>query len=393
MPFVASDRVHESIKNSIQFAMEATQQKTIDSNKVRVQVISVQNTPISFLKNSIQSFIKNHQGTHNDSSFTKATSFNMCQKGAWLKNPATLELNNRVVRSKDMRRDIKDLKSLIKDINLEMKPVCNNNSEHVISQSIICRDLTGIKADKDETEKATTVRSILVNNALAYQENRRLHENHTGTRWTIEKQGKNDDVTKYNTFDSESNTYFDDKGGRYAVISGGVGKDLSEIQTHEKQRVQFNKDVASLLRNEHDISSAVQMNQIGYANIISDNKNVFRESRNNDFDKLTNDVADYSFYHMVNVAESVVYANEDVTRTISNDKELTLTAVDIDDTDRVEMILSRLVTSLGRYPVVSEVKEIINKLNINVPEHLSGLKGEIVPSDKETPFYEKLRES
>lgn len=366
----------------------SSQQKSGVENKVHTLVINVQNTPISIVKDNTKSFTKNIEGTHYDASFTRATSYNRAQHGTWLKNPTHLELKNRTDRSKVVGMEIKELKSLIKTSDNIAKKHCNNNSEHVIAQSVLCKRLSGIKANKDETQVSMEVRSIIVNTALAYQENKVLHENHTGTRWIIEKNNTNEDSTKFNTVDAENRLYFDDKGKVYSIVNGGIGKDIAEILEHEKQRVQFGKDVSNLLRSEYDTSSAIQLNQVEYAN-----QSGFKETKENKSEDITNKVADYSFYHMAKSAERVVFANDDISRTISNDKQITLTAIDIDDVDRIELIASRLTMSLGRYPSTAEVKEVINMLDLNVPEHLSGLKGEITDADSETIFFKSIKHS
>lgn len=386
MPLAALQYTNKPVNNSVISTPVSNQQKTGDENKVHTLIINVQNTPLSIVKDSAKSFTKNIEGTHGDAVFTRATSYNKSQHGIWLENPTHLELKNRIDKSKAIGKEIKELKKSIHKTSNNAKQHCNNNSEHVIAQSVLCKRLSGIKANKEESQAATEVRSILLNNAMAYQENKILHENHTGTRWIVESNSKNEEPEKYNTLDAENRKYFDDKGKVYTVVNGGLGKDITEILAHEKERVQFGKDVSNLLRAEHDISSSVQLNQVEYANQIN-----IKESKENHLDNITNEVADYSFYHMVKSADRVVFANNDIPRTISNDKQITLTAIDIDDTDRIEMIISRLTVSLGRYPFTAEVKEVINMLGINIPEHLSGLKGEITDADSETIFFKNIK--
>ncbi|MBC8955041.1 insecticidal toxin, SepC/Tcc class [Xenorhabdus sp. PB62.4] len=108
----------------------------------------------------------------------------------------------------------------------------------------------------------------------------------------------------------------------------------------------------SLLHND-DVSSAIQINQMAYFSESDDNHNLASLVRNNSESQKTND----SFYHSVSVKNTYYY--------LKNDSEVV--SVDVTNTNKIEMILSRLMGVLGRIPSNKELKNVLAQHNVTVP--------------------------
>ncbi|PHM44332.1 RHS repeat domain-containing protein [Xenorhabdus szentirmaii] len=111
----------------------------------------------------------------------------------------------------------------------------------------------------------------------------------------------------------------------------------------------------SLLLN-NDISSAIQINQMAY---FSDSTELAKLVRHNSESQKTNN----SFYHSVSVKDTYYY--------LKNDSEVV--SVDVTDTNKIEMILSRLMGVLGRVPSNKELKNVLAEHNVTVPEGMFSL--------------------
>ncbi|MDC9620637.1 RHS repeat protein [Xenorhabdus sp. XENO-7] len=112
----------------------------------------------------------------------------------------------------------------------------------------------------------------------------------------------------------------------------------------------------SLLLN-NDVSSAIQINQMAYFDdsdhkLANDDKVAYLVKNNRESQK-TND----SFYHSVSVKDTYYY--------LKNDSEVA--SVDVTDTNKIEMVLSRLMGVLGRIPSNKELKNVLAQHNVTVP--------------------------
>ncbi|MEQ4452067.1 RHS repeat-associated core domain-containing protein [Kosakonia sp. YIM B13605] len=184
--------------------------------------------------------------------------------------------------------------------------------------------------------------------AVAYQENDIAHKAHsgTGTKGVI----KNPDATNDNA------TY------------------LSTVKS---------------LLHSGDVSSAIQINQLGYAHspVFRDLRNIRSKSRFNEW--AVNVVADNSFFHSVGAIKSMPFvANEPwdrESRTFTEEPQIN--SIEITVQDKFEGAISRMAAVMERYPTVAELKKFIKKYNYEIPEGYSWLSSEIIEWDTKTPYY------
>ncbi|PHM46893.1 RHS repeat domain-containing protein [Xenorhabdus miraniensis] len=109
-------------------------------------------------------------------------------------------------------------------------------------------------------------------------------------------------------------------------------------------------DTQRSLLHSNDVSSAIQINQMAY---FSDSPELADLVRNNSESQKTHD----SFYHSVSVKDSYYY--------LKNDSEVV--SVDVTSTNKIEMILSRLMGVLGRIPSNKELKNVLEQHKVTVP--------------------------
>ncbi|MFC0140910.1 hypothetical protein ACFFJN_13000 [Erwinia mallotivora] len=300
----------------------------------------------------------------------------------------------------------------------------NNNVEHIIPQSI----LRG-KGFLEISDKEKSIGGEISNRAAVYLENQTTHGNHTLTRWLIEsKKEKNplinfevttknrdkiqtltngstafggncgdeiifdnllgmhyirqDDIffdcrTEY-YYDKKSNNYFDSNGNLLSAINGAENRTVKEVIKHESERVSFSREISSLIRNDGDVSSAIQLNQLGYAHIPAQQR---------DMSGFSNNLADASFGHMIQNLEYVVIVNDkEVSGDADNEKtQIHLRRWEFTPEMMVEAIIARVTTRDGEYPTTERLKEFIRVNGINLPEKFSFLNMPVVDEDKTTP--------
>ncbi|MGJ0639246.1 RHS repeat-associated core domain-containing protein [Xenorhabdus bovienii] len=204
----------------------------------------------------------------------------------------------------------------------EPRPVLS--SEHTILHTISAHGLgrgNNIKATDSLKKAVSNIEKL----GHAYQEYDEAHRKHIGS---------NDSILYRNT-------------------EVGVNP-MTEAEYLAKETVTNNyatyaNTQQSLLFN-NDISSAVQINQMAY---FSGSNELASLVRNNSESQKTNN----SFYHSVSVKDTYYY--------LKNDSEVV--SVDITDTNKIEMILSRLMGVLGRVPSNKEFNNVLVEHNVKVP--------------------------
>ncbi|MGL5389088.1 MAG: hypothetical protein ACRDCA_25010 [Serratia sp. (in: enterobacteria)] len=208
------------------------------------------------------------------------------------------------------------------------KPILS--SEHTILHTVSAQGL-GRGDNIHATDSLKTTVKKIENLGHAYQEYDEAHRKHIGSR----------------------------NGELYHNHEVGVNP-MTEAEYLARETVTNNfatyADTQRSLLHSDDVSSAIQINQMGY---FSDSSELADLVRNNSESQRTHD----SFYHSVSVKDSYYY--------LKSDSEVV--RVDVTNTNKIEMILSRLMGVLGRIPSNKELKNVLEQHNVTVPGGLFSL--------------------
>ncbi|MDR0217366.1 MAG: RHS repeat protein [Enterobacteriaceae bacterium] len=110
-------------------------------------------------------------------------------------------------------------------------------------------------------------------------------------------------------------------------------------------------DTQQTLLHAGDVSSAIQINQMAY---FTDSDTLANLVRTNGYADKTNN----SFYHSISVKDTYHYLN--------NDSEVV--SVNVTNSNKIEMLLSRLMGVLGRAPSNKEFGDLLTELSIPFPK-------------------------
>ncbi|MDR0219482.1 MAG: RHS repeat protein [Enterobacteriaceae bacterium] len=228
----------------------------------------------------------------------------------------------------------------------------HTSSEHIVPNNILIAGAPRVPkgyAHLGVSGKAPRAANRNIENAaLAYEENDKAHKAHpgTGTSGVI----PNPDATNDNA------TYLDTM--RNLLHSG-------------------------------DISSAIQINQMGYA--YSDKFRELRAARKktNFQDWGVNVAADNSFFYSVGKIKEMYFVSNDPW---DKDKKIfteepIVKAVTITAKDKLESAISRIAAVLQKYPTVAQLKLIVAKYNYEIPDGYEELANPITEADKTMKYY------
>lgn len=255
---------------------------------------------------------------------------------------------------------------------------CDNNWEHIIPQETLVLHYSGL--NKMAAQFMAKVNGIVAHTALTYFENQRRHRRHTGTRWLIIDKKKHsqslpaaadaashDALSFYYYEQDEDVRIYNFNGQPLRRVNCPPETSLAAIFDHEVARKNYETTLASLLKAQGDVASAIQLNQQCYAA-----DPLWRQERHNGRVPDKSDaVADVSYYLAIANSDSVTYISS---VDAEGQESLTLTRITLTIEDKIAAVAARLTATLGREPQREEMREILDRFGIG--SGCSGRPGE-----------------
>ncbi|WP_313487707.1 hypothetical protein [Pseudescherichia sp.] len=246
---------------------------------------------------------------------------------------------------------------------------CDNNWEHIIPQETLVLHYSG--QNKMAAQFVAKVNGVVAHTALTYFENQRRHKRHTGTRWLIIDKKKHsqslpiaadavfhDALSFYYHEQGEDVRIYNFKGQPLRKVNCSPETSLAAIFDHEVARKNYENTQASLLKEQGDVASAIQLNQRCYAA-----DPLWQQERHNgNVPDKSDAVADVSYYLAIASSDNVTY----ISSVDAEDQErITLTKITLTIEDKIAAVEARLTATLGREPQHEEMREVLVRFGLD----------------------------
>lgn len=246
---------------------------------------------------------------------------------------------------------------------------CDNNWEHIIPQETLVLHYSG--QNTMAAQFVAKVNGVVAHTALTYFENQRRHMRHTGTRWLIIDKKKHsqslpiaadaavhDALSFYYHEQDENVRIYNFKGQPLRKVNCPPETSLAAIFDHEVARKNYEKTQASLLKEQGDVASAIQLNQQCYAR-----DPLWQQERHNgNVPDKSDAVADVSYYLAIANSDSVTYISS---VDAEGQERITLTKITLTTADKIAAVEARLTATLGREPQREEIREVLVRFGLD----------------------------